>query len=105
MATERWLDHEFTVYRPDADWHEVGGVYIFAGQRKDDQGKSVWHALYIGECQGFSGYIPTHRKRSEAERLGATHVHARVEPGVLTRQHLEAELIRRYQPPLNVQLK
>ena len=50
-------------------------------------------------------YIPTHRKWSEAERLGATHVHARVEQGVLARQNLEAELIQAYQPRLNVQLR
>ena len=103
--TVSWLDHEFTVYQPNDDWREVGGVYIFAGLKKDDQGKSVWWPFYIGQCQSFAGYISTHRKRSEAEQLGATHVHVHTMQGVLARQNFEAELIRQYRPPLNVQLK
>ena len=100
-----WLGHEFSVYQRDADWYEVAGLYILAGRLTDNQGKSLWHPFYVGQCQSFAGYIPTHRKWSEAERLGATHVHARVEHGVLARQHLEAELIQAYQPRLNVQLR
>ena len=37
--------------------------------------------------------------------LGATHVHARVEPDESRRLALEKELIQYYQPHLNVQLK
>ncbi len=100
-----WLGHEFTVYEREGGWLEVGGLYIFAGIAKGSQGKTVWHAFYIGQCQSFAGYIPIHRKWSAAHRLGATHVHARVELGVLARDKVEAELVQFFQPPLNVQLK
>ena len=100
-----WLGHGFYVYQRGADWYEVAGVYILSGRSPDDQGMFVWHPFYVGQCQSFAGYIPTHRKWLAAERLGATHVHARVEQGVLARQNLEAELIQAYQPPLNVQLR
>ena len=100
-----WLGYGFLVHSRVAGWREVAGVYIFAGRSTDDQGRSAWHPFYVGQCQSFAGYIPTHCKWSEAERLGATHVHARVEQGVLARQNLEAELIQAYQPRLNVQLR
>ena len=40
--TASWLGHEFTVYQPDDNWREVGGLYIFAGLVSDEQGKSLW---------------------------------------------------------------
>ena len=100
-----WLGYDFSVYQRYAYWNGVAGLYILAGLSTDNQGSRVWRPFYIGQCQSFAGYIPTHRKWPEAERLGATYVHALVEPGVLARQHLEAELIQQYQPPLNVQLR
>ena len=100
-----WLGYDFSVYQRYAYWCGAAGLYILAGLSTNNQGSRVWRPFYIGQCQSFAGYIPTHRKWPEAERLGATHVHARVEQGVLARQHLEAELIQQYQPPLNVQLR
>ena len=104
-GTVSWLGDDFTVYSRDDDWHEVAGLYIFAGLSTNHQGTPEWHPLYIGQCKSFAGYISTHRKWPEAAQLGATRVHARVEHGILARREFEAELIRAYQPPLNVQLR
>ena len=103
--TVSWKGHEFSVYQRGTDWNEVASLYIFAGLLKDDQGKPVWHPFYVGRCKTFSGYIPTHRKWSEAELLGATHVHAITVKDAERRAEIERDLIQSYQPPLNIQLR
>ena len=100
-----WLDYAFTVYEYDVSWHEVGGLYVFAGPRLTLTGNPRWHAFYVGRTHSFSERIPTHEKWSEAVQLGATHLHARVEPRGLRQGLIETELIDRYQPELNVLLK
>ena len=99
--TAHWLHQEFTVHQLTDDWRAVPGLYVFAGLVKDSQGTLLWRALYVGRTQDFSTRIPTHEKWSAAKRLGATHVHARVEPNSYLRVQLEADLIEYYQPPLN----
>lgn len=101
-----WLGHEFTVYDPeDTSWNEVGGLYIFAGLVKDQQGNPRWHAYYIGKTADFSDRIPNHEDWSEAQQLGATHIHALVEEKAKSRAKIEKDLVQANQPPLNVQLK
>lgn len=103
--TTHWLNYKFDVYRHDGNWNAVSGLYVFAGTRLDSQGIRRWHAYYIGKTQNFADYLPTHRKWPAAVRLGATHVHTMVIWGEETRKAIEHELIRAYQPPLNIALK
>ena len=101
-----WLDYEFTVYNPEVtDWHEVGGLYIFAGLGSDPQGNLEWHAYYIGATQDFSDRLPTHENWPAAAQLGATRIHAMTVQDAQPRAELELELVQKYQPPLNLQLK
>ena len=101
-----WLEREFTVYDPKfTDWHEVAGLYIFAGLVSDEQGKPLWRPFYIGQTQSFAARLPTHEDWPEAARLGATHIHAMAFHGALSRAKIEQYLVQRYQPRLNVQLK
>ena len=100
-----WLDHEFHVYDHDASWNAASGIYIFAGPQKDWRGALRWRALYIGKADNFSVRLSNHERWQEAKRLGATHVHARVVKGVLQRSIIEEELIKAFQPPLNIQLR
>lgn len=95
----KWLDYEFQVYYPKTDWNEVAGLYIFAGLNS----RGTWGALYIGSAASLAERLPTHEKWSAAVKLGATHIHAKVEPNVLTRLAREKILIQHYQPRLNVQ--
>ena len=100
--TIKWLEHEFTVYRHDADWHNVAGLYIFSGKDPTD---NKWFPLYIGQALSLSERLPTHEKWSAAVRLGATHVHAMVVPLATRRDSIERQLIETFQPSLNRQLK
>ncbi len=101
MKTVSWLNHQFTVYTKSATWNDVAGIYIFARIN----GRGQWEALYVGQADSLRTRIPGHERREEAERLGATHVHAKVVPLAATRDSLEAELIQAFQPPLNSQLR
>ncbi len=97
-----WLSHEFTVYDPKTtDWNEIAGIYIFAGLNAQE----LWVPLYIGQTDDFHARLPSHERWTEAELLGATHVHAMVVSLAASRDTIEKELIQAYQPPLNVQLK
>ncbi len=42
--TVTWGSHEFGVYQQDANWNDVGGVYIFSGLNSNGR----WVAIYIG---------------------------------------------------------
>jgi len=101
MSKVVWSGYEFGVYDPDTNWADVAGLYIFAGVNARNQ----WVPFYIGQTTSFQDRIPNHENWSEAVRLGATHVHARVESQAATRDRIEAMLIRTFQPALNVQLK
>lgn len=94
-----WVGYVFNVYQPGGYWYDVGGVYIFAGQNSMGQ----WVALYVGETQSFARRLASHERWPEAQRLGATHIHARREDSTWQRQVLEQTLIRTFQPRLNVQ--
>lgn len=89
-----WSGYEFQIHPYGASWNTVAGVYIFAAI----QG-GRWRALYVGETESLARRIPGHERWQEAQRLGATHVHARAES--FRRGAIEQELIHAYQPPLN----
>jgi excinuclease UvrABC nuclease subunit len=101
MCTVNWGGYEFGVYQHDANWNDVGGVYIFSGLNSRQQ----WAAIYIGQTDSFHSRIPSHEQWIRAMLLGATHVHAMVESQAAKRDQIERQLIAAYQPMLNVQLK
>ena len=103
--TVSWQGHEFSVYQNGTDWNEVAGLYIFAGRVKGAQGTTVWRPFYIGQTQNFSTRLPTHEDWPEAQRLGATHVHAMTMKNSESRTEVERDLVQSYQPRLNVQLR
>lgn len=97
----QWLTYEFEVCEPNSDWNDVAGAYIFSGINA----QGCWVALYIGQAESFRKRFSSHEQWGPAVRRGATHVHARVIPHAGTRDVIERELIRAFQPPLNTQLK
>jgi excinuclease UvrABC nuclease subunit len=96
-----WSGYVFTVYPPNTNWNEVGGIYIFCGVNPQNQ----WVALYIGQADSFRNRIPSHEQWNPAVRLGATHIHALVVPSQIQRDAIERLLIQNHQPRLNVQHK
>jgi hypothetical protein len=91
-----WGRYPFEVCNKNGLWRRAAGLYIFAGV---SDGR--WRALYIGQTENFSDRIPDHERWDEAVRLGATHVHARLEANALHRATIERELIGAFRPPLN----
>ncbi|SRR6266498_650429 len=93
--------HQFSIHRHGDNWNAVAGVYIFCGINEQGQ----WSPLYIGQAESLAQRIPNHDRWRAAAQLGATHIHALVVPDEATRAEVEAELIRAYQPRLNIRLK
>ena len=67
--------------------------------------RNVWEAKYIGQTQSFKDRLQNHDQWNAAVRLGATHVHARAVSLQSDRDAIEGQLLRAFQPPLNIQLK
>ena len=83
-----------------AGLQSVGGNYAFV--KRLPNGKVA--PLYFGETNDLSKRIPNHDMWSEAARLGATHVMGHTTPaGERARLDEERDLIRNYNPVLNVQ--
>ena len=95
MGTCFWDGYEFRVYSPDTKWNDVGGLYIFA--KRNQLGK--WITLYAGQTGSFRDRLSGHERWAEAERQGATHIHARVEEDENLRILIEAKLIKHYTRP------
>lgn len=101
QQTITWSTHEFRVYKPDVNWSEASGVYIFS--MRNDNGR--WVALYIGQADSFKKRFSNHEKWDGALRRGMTHVHAKSVGKQSDRDAIEEELIKKYKPPMNIQLK
>jgi excinuclease UvrABC nuclease subunit len=97
----KWLSHEFNIHEHGVNWNNVSGIYIFSGHNHLKQ----WVPLYIGQAESFSNRIPSHEQWSPARKLGATHVHAMAVSNQSQRDEIEKQLIKAYQPRLNIQLK
>jgi hypothetical protein len=96
---QKWSSYQFGVLFRGGPWLDIGGIYIFA--RRGFAG--MWTALYIGQTSSFKAHIPSHERWADAHRLGATHVHARMEEHPAAREKIERELIAAYLPCLNAQ--
>ena len=101
MSTSTWGGREFEVYKPDTEWNDVGGVYIFTAQQAAGLLGNIWQALYVGETESFKNrLLANHEKWPAAVKLGATHIHIRNE-GTITRKALERKLRDKHEPRLN----
>ena len=81
-------------------WNPTAGLYAFADANGNPK--------YIGETGSFVSRDPgpTHEKWAEATLHGANIILAMVFPGgEVARRAAEADLIRAYNPPANVQMR
>lgn len=98
--TVYWRGYVFRIGDPSqVTWRRAGGVYVFAYQTEPN----VWKPLYVGETGNFRERMWDHERWADAVRLGATHVVAIRLPTEEIRLWMELELIREFDPPLNVQ--
>ena len=96
-----WLTHEFSVHQHGDNWNAVPGLYIFTGVNREQK----WYPLYVGQAVSLAERIPNHERWQEAQRLGATHVHAMVVKEAAMRDAIEKQLCSSFQPCLNTHLK
>jgi hypothetical protein len=95
--TVKWLSYEFSVRRMDAGWNDIGGVYIFAALDV-----TSWYPTYVGVTDSFKVRLTAaHEKWTAACQLEATYVHAMAVLQEAEREAIAAELIGKFQPPLN----
>jgi hypothetical protein len=67
--------------------------------------RNRWIPLYIGQTNSFATRLPNHERLDKAIRLGATHIHTRIERKQSDRDILEKALIQHLQPNMNRQLR
>ena len=98
IAGSAGIYYEYEVCDMYGGWRDVGGNYAFAYL----QG-GLWRLLYVGQCASFQQRMASHERWPEAVVMGATHVLAqenRLEPMRLLQEY---DIIRLYQPPMNIQ--
>jgi hypothetical protein len=100
-TTRHGTTHHFASYDIDVQWNALPGVYMFVKPNAN----GTHDIAYAGQCKRFSDRIPHHDKQLACALLGATTVHAVVVHDSRERDSLEADIISRYNPPLNTQLR
>jgi hypothetical protein len=99
--TSNFDGHHFTIHNPNANWSDTGGIYIFAKRNKD----STWKAIYIGQTHSFKERLSNHPQWEDAVLMEVTHIHLLTIQQEATRLSVEKDLIQKYHPALNQQLK
>lgn len=95
----KWGDLSFDVRTiNEAQKSTNGGIFIFAGKTKN-LWESYWNAYLIEETENFQTLF-YHNKWEDAQKLGATYVHIRVE-GIKDRKIHVKQLVEQYKPTIN----
>lgn len=90
------------IYPIGTPFAESPGNYVFARETKPGH----WVPCYIGQTENLNQRLGNHEKEACAKRMGATHIHAHTNSGGETlRRAEEKDLIAKWKPPCNEQLK
>jgi len=94
--------YTYEIHPIGTTFKEEPGNYIFA---KETQPRN-WTPCYIGQTENLNKRLENHEKEGCAKRNGATHIHAHLTSGgEAVRKAEEEDLIRKWKPPCNDQLK
>jgi len=94
--------YEYEIHIIGTSFKNEPGNYIFA--KETTTGK--WTPCYIGQTEDLNQRLGDHEKEACARRQGATHIHVHItQGGQSVRRAEEADLIRKWKPPCNEQLK
>ena len=101
LTGQSGIEYFYTPYLfSETRWHADPANYAFG--YADEVG--TWHILYVGETENLLSRMRMHPQWAAAQRLGGTHVLAKLNPGGLrVRRVEERDLIARYRPVLNTQ--
>lgn len=94
--------YPFEVYDLDADFSEVGGVYVFVRVGTDSMGNRVHYPLYVGQADSLADRLPTHDKWWPILAHGGNLVCIHHDDDEQSRLSKEADLIAAYNPPCNI---
>ena len=94
--------YKYWIYPIGTSFQEEPGNYIFAKETKPGS----WRACYIGQTENLNNRLGDHEKEACAKREGATHIHTHLTSGgEKARKAEEEDLISKWKPPCNEQLK
>lgn len=94
--------YQFKVYGINAEFPDVGGVYIFSKVTSDQQGVMQNEFLYIGETHSFKNRLkPSHAEWNNALNRGMNRISIYVPQYQSAREDIQNKLITAFQPPFN----
>jgi hypothetical protein len=95
-------EYKYWIYPIGTSFKEEPGNYIFAKETKPGH----WSPCYIGQTENLDQRLGYHEKETCAKRNGATHIHTHLTSGGETvRRAEERDLLQKWKPPCNEQLK
>ena len=93
--------YRYWIYPIGTSFKEVGGNYIFAKEARPGS----WIPVYVGQSKNLNQRLENHEKEACAKRNGATHIHAHKNDSEAARLAEEKDLIAKWKPVCNEQLK
>ncbi|MFA5293773.1 MAG: GIY-YIG nuclease family protein [Phycisphaerae bacterium] len=95
-------EYKYGIYPIGTSFKKEPGNYIFAKQNT----QGYWTPCYIGQTENLDERLGNHEKEACAKRNGATHIHVHLTSGGESiRKAEEKDLIQKWKPPCNEQLK
>jgi len=95
-------EYKYWIYPIGSAFKKEAGNYIFAKETTPGH----WLPCYIGQTEDLNDRLGDHEKEACAKRNGATHIHAHLTAGgEAVRKAEEKDLIQKWRPPCNEQLK
>lgn len=104
--THTWIgksgkEYKYWIYKIGTSLKKEGGNYIFAKETSP----GVWSPQYMGQTKNLDERLDGHEKEACAKRNGATHIHAHLNSTEQTRLDEEKDLVGKWKPICNEQLK
>jgi hypothetical protein len=93
--------YSLRAYTLDTTFKPVGAVYAIARRFTDDDGRTLYAIVYVGQTEDLSGRFEYHHKTACFRGQQANCIGLLVEGDERTRLRVEADLIAQYRPPCN----
>jgi len=93
--------YRFGVFPLDADFRNMGAVYVFAHRSVDPSGQERHHPVYVGQTDELGDRLSSHRGWLPVTQNKANCVCIHLDWNERLRTQIESDLIGYYQPPCN----
>jgi len=95
---ESGLTYFFSISPWECLFQPLGAVYTVLGK---DNEIGAFTVLYIGQTRDLSTLFSSHRKKACLAHYRGSHIGVHIEPDLITRSIIEADLIVNYKPVCN----